>query len=561
MQTVCQNQWCKQQFEVTDDDLAFYEKVSPEFSGKKYTIPPPTLCPDCRSRRRMAWRNERFLSLRPCGLCHKTKVSMFAPDAPYHAYCSDCFYGDRWDPLSYGRDYDFSKSFHTNIEGLLSDVPLMMLYQAGVNENCDFTNYFGPESRNCYLMYNSGRDEDCCYSRGLIESKSCIDMLIGNGNQFCYECVNASDCYHTSFSQNVAQCVESAFLFNCRHCTHCFGCTNLVQKEYYLFNKPCTPAEFESEMSQLSSASFVADMRTKLSDLRLRCIHRENNNVNIEHCTGDYLINSKNCIDCYESKGSEDCKRILCSKLVKDSHDLFGFGYDSQLLYDCVGTGLSTSVAFTWICTSTSNLYYSLHCDNIHNCFGCISVRLKQYCILNKQYTKEEYEALVGKIITAMSAAGEWGEWLPWHMSPFAYNETVAQEFLPLKKQEATVMGFRWNETALPPPVANKTIRGSSLPDTIEEIPDDVLEWAIVCENTAKPFKLTKQELDFYRARHLPVPRLHPDERHKRRMALRNPCKLWKRECMKCRKPIETSYSPDRPEIVYCERCYLETVY
>ncbi|MDP2669631.1 MAG: hypothetical protein Q8O99_01100 [bacterium] len=34
--------------------------------------------------------------------------------------------------------------------------------------------------------------------------------------------------------------------------------------------------------------------------------------------------------------------------------------------------------------------------------FGCSNLRNKQYCIFNKQYTQEEYEQLVPKIITHM---------------------------------------------------------------------------------------------------------------------------------------------------------------
>ncbi|EKE26117.1 MAG: hypothetical protein ACD_4C00428G0002, partial [uncultured bacterium (gcode 4)] len=47
------------------------------------------------------------------------------------------------------------------------------------------------------------------------------------------------------------------------------------------------------------------------------------------------------------------------------------------------------------------------------------------------------------------------------------------------------------------------------------------------------------------------------------RMKLRNPRKLYDRTCDNpiCRKPIKTTYSPDRSEIVYCESCYEKEVY
>ena len=74
-------------------------------------------------------------------------------------------------------------------------------------------------------------------------------------------------------------------------------------------------------------------------------------------------------------------------------------------------------------------------------------------------------------------------------------------------------------------------------------------------------FRIIKQELDFYRTFQIPLPRLHPDERYRRRIAQRNPRKLWDCTCMKCGKTIKTTHAPDRTEVVYCEECYLQAVY
>jgi len=78
---------------------------------------------------------------------------------------------------------------------------------------------------------------------------------------------------------------------------------------------------------------------------------------------------------------------------------------------------------------------------------------------------------------------------------------------------------------------------------------------------TGKPFKIIKQELVFYIENNLPVPTKHPDQRHKERMDLRNPRKLYERTCAECEKDIVTTYSPDRPERVVCEECYRKLVY
>jgi len=199
----------------------------------------------------------------------------------------------------------------------------------------------------------------------------------------------------------------------------------------------------------------------------------------------------------------------------------------------------------------------------------------------------------------------EWGEFFPPSLSPFGYNETVAMEYYPLTKEEALSKGFNWSDYEPPPPKVEKILNQEQmkkLPDNIKDIPDDILNWALTCEVTNKPYRIIKQELQFYREHNLPIPRRHPDQRHKDRMALRNPRKLWNRQCdcrnpkrkhssvilsgakeshgiacltgkqvtppsgtrndeQRCSNTFQTTYAPDRPEIVYCEDCYLKEVY
>ena len=61
----------------------------------------------------------------------------------------------------------------------------------------------------------------------------------------------------------------------------------------------------------------------------------------------------------------------------------------------------------------------------------------------------------------------------------------------------------------------------------------------------------------------IPIPRICPECRHIERFKNRGPNKLWHRQCMKknCNNEFETSYAPDRQEIVYCESCYNKEVY
>jgi len=157
-----------------------------------------------------------------------------------------------------------------------------------------------------------------------------------------------------------------------------------------------------------------------------------------------------------------------------------------------------------------------------------------------------------------MQSTGEWGEFFPPHISAFGYNETVANDYIPLTEQEIHVKGWKWRQMQsekeyLGPPI--------KIPDSIEEVEDAICEQILLCEGTGKPFKIIPQELNFYRTLGLPLPKRCPDQRHTDRMNRLNPRRLWNRTCAKCGKALQSTYAPERPEIIYCESCYLATVH
>ena len=208
-----------------------------------------------------------------------------------------------------------------------------------------------------------------------------------------------------------------------------------------------------------------------------------------------------------------------------------------------------------------SDCCYCLDCYSCEHCFGCIGLRHKKYCILNKQYEESAYEELKPKVIEIMTKAQEWGEYFPIETNHYYFNRTVANDYFPLEKGEALRRGYQWKDDLDDIPEMEKTIPGELLPENIQEIPDDVLNWAITCTETNRPFLIVKQELQFYRKFGIGIPPIHSEERARRRLALRNPRKIFNRTCSKCDRVIRSTYSPDRPETVYCEECYLETVY
>jgi len=161
-------------------------------------------------------------------------------------------------------------------------------------------------------------------------------------------------------------------------------------------------------------------------------------------------------------------------------------------------------------------------------------------------------------IIEHMKKTGEWGEFFPISLSPFAYNETTAQDYFPLTPEKAKQIGAKWKE---PEKISTISASISLVPDTCSEITDSILDQIYTCKTCNKNYKFINQELEFYKNWNLPAPQYCPDCRHNSRASQRNPRKIYNRDCAKCQVPIQTTYSPERPETVYCEACYLKEVY
>lgn len=583
MQKTCIN--CTSSFEITNDDLTFIERISPVIQGKKYLVPQPVLCPDCRLQERTCHRNERFLHKNISALSGKEIISLYNKQPlwgkPYEVFAQDEWYGDQWDPMKYGRPFDFSRSFFDQWTELHKAVPRMGLIQVG-NENCEFTTGTG-YCRNCYLINSSEYCEDCFYGKLLQTCRSCADCSYLYDSELCYDCFSvykSYNCTSLSFSKNCTDCHFSNSLIGCRNC---ILCTNLHQKEYCIENKPVSKEEYQRSLQLFQDSHEEREkMKEKLHALEQKIPRKYANILNAENCTGDYLENCRNCTECYDLTESQDCRHVHTGVKVKDNVDCSNMYLKVELCYQVLGAIETYECAFCLFIFYSRNLLYCEYCLHCNDCFGCNGLQHKQYCIFNVQYTKEEYEELVPKIIahmknddggamnrtsastelsTGSASSGSWGKFFPSRLSPFGYNETLANEYLPLSKKEALKKGFLWRDLNDEPPKVQRVIPAELLPDRLSDIPADVLEWGLTCNVTERPYRIQKPELSLYRKMHIPIPRKHPDVRYDERLSLRNPRKLWKRNCMKCKKEMQTTYSPDRSEIVYCEECYLKEVY
>ncbi|MEK7217873.1 MAG: hypothetical protein AAB728_00230 [Patescibacteria group bacterium] len=548
---------CGQGYEVTDTERAFQKEMG---------VPAPRSCPACRLMRRMNERNARKLYWRTCDATSKRILSQYHSDHTFPVYSPEAWWGDTWDGLDYGQDIDFGKPFFPQFQALKNRVPHQARFVIGSTmENSEYTNCAG-FMKNCYLCFEADYNEDCEYSNRIYHCKDMVDCSNCYESEVCYESVDCVAGNRLFYSQDCQNCSESLFLKNCIGCSDCIGCINQRQKKYMILNEQLTKEEYEKRASslELNTVEGREAFRKQCTAFFLtqpqKAVQAERN----ENCVGDHLFDSKNSTDCLDCKDLEDC--MHCAKVamgVKACVDYTSWGDKAERLYQCAACGNNAfNLMFCTTCTTNnSDLAYCDGCTGCGNCFGCVGLKKKQNCILNRQYTKKHYEELVPQLIHVMRKHGEYGEFFPKDVCPYGYNETIAMEYFPLTKAEAVKRGYKWRDEREEKPDVPKVIPAAQLPSAVTDVPDDVLNWAITSEETGRPFRITKQELLFYRANDIPLPRFHPEERHEQRLLLRPPRKLWERNCAKCGKNIPSTYAPERPEIMFCEECYLAAVY
>ena len=583
---ICQN--CKKDFIIGSDDFRFYEKIK---------VPPPTWCPECRLIRRLSFRNERYLYKCICELCKKEVLSIYESSSKRKVFCPACWWSDNWDQYESGMEYDFSKSFFEQYKILQEKSAVQSLflhYQTIVDSN--YNNLAG-YLKNCYMVFYADHNERCMYASGLKMSNDSQDVLMLQKSELCYESVNITKGYKNLYSVDCEECSEIYFCKNCLNCNNCIGCVNLRNQKYCIENIQYSKEEYEMKIKELDLSNYqnIKKCFKKAQEFWKKYPQKYMHSRKNVNSSGDYIQYSKNTLMSYEMIGAEDCKycQFASTKTSKDCYDYTEYGENVELIYETLllGDG-GFNVRFSaQAFSNVRDVEYCYGVANVAHMFGCIGMHGKQYCILNKQYTKEEYDKLVPKIRQQMNEIPyvdkykreyRYGEFFPLELSSFGYNESTAQEFFPLDSFKAEKYGYAWKKIEEKNYIPTKSWK--DLPNTISETSDNITDDIILCEswdidshsasnhNCTKAFRILNQELLFYRRMDIPIPRKCPNSRHNDRIQFRNPIKLWRRICMcekqnclhgtkKCEVEFETSYAPEMSEIVYCERCYQQEVY
>jgi len=276
--------------------------------------------------------------------------------------------------------------------------------------------------------------------------------------------------------------------------------------------------------------------------------------LRLENVSGNYNQNARNLTDCFYVEDAEDSSNCFTMvRAIKNCMDYSHFGAGAERLYECQSCGDDVfSLIFCRDCWyGNSNLIYCASCYSCSDCFGCAGLRKKQYCILNRQFSKNEYEQLVPRIIEQMAKFGEWGEFFPIEASPFPYNLSFAQRYFPFTQAECLKNGLQWyDKESVPSP---SVIKAADLPD---RLPAEDTPLVISSSLSGRNFSVSSQELKrlfFFGA---PLPRETYDERMEARFARLGGIKLFERRCDKTGVTIFSTHPSDSDYPVWEKEAY-----
>lgn len=313
-----------------------------------------------------------------------------------------------------------SMNFFQKLQKLYDTMPKAAMYNL-VNQNSPYGTFMD-SCKNCYLVSNAYQNEECFYGRDIFFSRNCVDCDHIHSNELLYECLDCRHCYNGNYLQDCEQCTDSEYLFDCKGCTNCFGCAGLRQKSFYLFNEPVPKETYADRIAELKRKGHPA-LLAEFEKVKQKVPRLFSRQLNVENVAGDYIKNSKNVWNSYSVDESRD---VLYSFEVLKSNDCcdMTFGEYAELNYECLSAFKSKNSNYCSMCWESADLEYCSTVFRSNHCFGCVYLNHREYHILNKPYSRDDYFKKVSEIKGELKRDGTYGRWF-WP-STYPFEDSVA---------------------------------------------------------------------------------------------------------------------------------------
>lgn len=155
------------------------------------------------------------------------------------------------------------------------------------------------------------------------------------------------------------------------------------------------------------------------------------NNINSPYI--NFEVDSKNCYLNIGGVGNQESAYTQYGVKCRDVFDNF-YITQSEFAYENILLDKGYKNFYSTFCFESRDTWFSFDCRNCSNIIGCSGLRHKNYCIFNKQVTKEEYEAFAE-------------EYLNGSRENYDKVKNMAFEFWKSRPQRATLIDKSINST------------------------------------------------------------------------------------------------------------------
>ncbi|MBI2485267.1 hypothetical protein HYW18_03940 [Candidatus Uhrbacteria bacterium] len=539
---------------MTEEEIGWY---------KKFNVPPSELSPNTRWKWAgyfdigfQFWWNKHARTGEPIlSFHHPASGIRVLPDAEWYEQ----------DFSNTHETLDLSKPFFEQLRALELRVPFFATANIVPPENSLALLSFGDQ--NSYFVF-ACQSKRTFFGVGAMDTEDSSVVYLSSGVKESHHISHSHRMYRCRYARESQDCLESAFLFDCRNCEHCFGATNKRNRKFLFMNEQLSEGEYRARIAaiDLGKRSIVDEWSKRFDELLLtHAFWPENFNVGGTDATGDYLHNATRCHFCFDSEDTAvDNFR---------SAWLYGASQGNAYAWGAVNTNESYSVEtcpdsnrlkFCYRSVRCEDSEYCMVCRDCRNCFGCVGLAHKEFHILNKPYTEEEYWKTVDAMECAMMDEGTYGSIFPTTFSSSYIPESGSVLYAGSTEEDLRILGGNQflptdaGATGVDRYDMSKTRQLADIPDNIDDLTDAWIGVPIYDEQAKRAFSFLKPEVEHYRKWRIAPPGEHFIPRMQQMSWSAQIAQFENRVCTKCSKPLLVTVCRRYPNRrILCRDCYL----
>ncbi len=529
---------------------------------KKFRVPPSKVKPGTRMNMLNGYNTGLAIFWNTDVSTEKPIISAVHPDLPFKVIDDIAWY--KHDFSDKGIEINLESSVMDQIWNLVQVVPVKGKRNRDVDEKSIAVG--SVQTRESYMACASAATRSC-YTYAQFGAEDCVDVTNGYEAARSYAISDSHNIVDSEFVFSSHRCLKSSFLFDCRDCEYCFGAANKRHKKFLWFNEQLLETEWKKRRAEvdLGCRNAADAWLAKFYELwREKGVWPPFFGVNNQECEGEHIFNSVRCRETYWMEKCTDCVRSRFGLEGNDCAYCSGFGWETRSYMSTGGMGGADN-KFTMGNNNSLGLEYCAMCDNCQNCFGCVGLNKKEFYILNRPYSKEEYWCRVDELKCRMLDDGSYGEFFPGKFSLSGFEHSAGAVYFDYRKRDLERFGAIRVDAARGLVLAPKRedqhvvrLRASDLPDCVDEVKNGIVNSPIHDVELDRDFSIVPKELAMYQEKRWPLPRRHFIARLTHWLRHANSPFPMNVVCAECKKETKTYknfvFGEDRR--VFCLGCY-----